>query len=268
MNEWYYAHQNQRLGPVSGAQVQQLVAQGVIQARTPMWRKGMANWQIYASLCGQPAPVAAADSAPASRQPEPAQASPISAAPEQAATPLPVANNVKKGVMELGEETITEDNKDLYVQRLLEGVDDEVGKGWEYAGFWVRFAAALIDGILFTLINIGAAIVVNLVLLRVLGPNGLGGLLATLILYIVVPFGYWIYTVGSSAQATPGKRMLGLRVIRGDGRDVTYLTAWARMLAQYASMLSFMLGYIWAAFDREKRSFHDRICDTRIIRTS
>jgi uncharacterized RDD family membrane protein YckC len=66
--------------------------------------------------------------------------------------------------------------------------------------------------------------------------------------------------------ATPGKMALGLKVVRSDGSELTYARAFGRYLAEYLSAFTLMIGYIIAAFDREKRALHDHICDTRVIR--
>jgi uncharacterized RDD family membrane protein YckC len=58
---------------------------------------------------------------------------------------------------------------------------------------------------------------------------------------------------------------LGLKVIRADGGPISAGLALGRYLAQILSALIFGIGYIIAGFDSEKRSLHDRICDTRVI---
>lgn len=59
--------------------------------------------------------------------------------------------------------------------------------------------------------------------------------------------------------------IFGLKVVTSEGGKVTYLRALARFLSEILSYLLLMLGYIMAAFDDEKRTLHDRICDTRVV---
>ena len=66
--------------------------------------------------------------------------------------------------------------------------------------------------------------------------------------------------------ATPGKMAVGIKVVRSDGERVSYLRAFGRYFAEILSGLIFLIGYIMAAFDDEKRALHDRICDTRVVR--
>ena len=67
--------------------------------------------------------------------------------------------------------------------------------------------------------------------------------------------------------ATPGKMAAGIKVVRPDGEPITYMRAFGRYFADLLSGFIFGIGFIMAAFDDEKRALHDRICDTRVIRT-
>lgn len=47
---WYYMHENSQKGPVSQAELTNLIQQGVIQGETYVWTEGMADWQPAASM--------------------------------------------------------------------------------------------------------------------------------------------------------------------------------------------------------------------------
>ena len=59
---------------------------------------------------------------------------------------------------------------------------------------------------------------------------------------------------------------LNLRVVTPEGGDIGYLRALGRHVAEWISGFILLIGYIMAAFDAEKRTLHDRICNTRVIR--
>jgi hypothetical protein len=61
--EWYYAVEGTSKGPVSPAEFQRLVQQGVITSQTRVWREGMADWQMYAGETAA-APAVAASASP------------------------------------------------------------------------------------------------------------------------------------------------------------------------------------------------------------
>jgi uncharacterized RDD family membrane protein YckC len=57
-----------------------------------------------------------------------------------------------------------------------------------------------------------------------------------------------------------------LKVIRPDGEPITYMRAFGRHFAEVLSALILLMGYIMAGFDDQKRTLHDRICDTRVVK--
>jgi uncharacterized RDD family membrane protein YckC len=67
--------------------------------------------------------------------------------------------------------------------------------------------------------------------------------------------------------ATPGKMACKIEVVTADAGQVSYLRAFARHFAKWISGFTLGIGYLMAAFDDQKRSLHDRICDTRVIRS-
>jgi uncharacterized RDD family membrane protein YckC len=67
--------------------------------------------------------------------------------------------------------------------------------------------------------------------------------------------------------ATPGKMALGLKIVRPDGGPISAGRAVGRYFAEILSALTLMIGYMMAGWDSEKRALHDRIADTRVIKT-
>jgi class 3 adenylate cyclase len=70
-------------------------------------------------------------------------------------------------------------------------------------------------------------------------------------------------TVGG---ATPGKRLLGIRIVRSDGGVLDWKVSLIRSLFSVVSGNFVMLGYIWGFFSKDRRTWHDRIAATRAIR--
>jgi uncharacterized RDD family membrane protein YckC len=75
---------------------------------------------------------------------------------------------------------------------------------------------------------------------------------------------YTTYFLGAFG-ATPGKMVLGLRVITPDYPRLSYLRAFARYWAEVLSGMVIYLGYLMALFDSENRTLHDHLCATRVI---
>ncbi len=255
MSQWYYAVNQERKGPVDDAALAALAANGIVTNESLVWREGMSEWQPYGQVSGSVSGAAA----------EPAASF---AGAETAAEP------VSPQSIQLGGETVTEANKEAYVQKLREGVNPS-GKNWRYGGFWIRFGAYVIDYVLMQVISYAVLIPLALAMegdaMSAFDP--VGGEEAVNVLFVIFFFGlsfgipalYYTLTTGSSMQGTLGKKLVGLRVIREDGQDVTYGVALGRYLAALLSGLICAIGYIMAAFDEEKRALHDLICGTRVI---
>jgi len=70
-----------------------------------------------------------------------------------------------------------------------------------------------------------------------------------------------------SVARTPGKLVFRLSVVPATGVPITAGLALGRYLASWLSMFTFWIGFI-IAFDSQKRTLHDHICSTRIVRVS
>jgi uncharacterized RDD family membrane protein YckC len=136
--------------------------------------------------------------------------------------------------------------------------------GVEYAGFWVRVGASLIDTILLALLT-------TPVVYLIYGPEyftdndqliaGGWDFLVTWVLPAVAVIVFWMYR-----SATPGKIMLGIRIVdaqTGDKPSTGQLIG--RYFAYYVSAIPLMLGFLWVAFDRRKQGWHDKLAGTVVI---
>ena len=132
----------------------------------------------------------------------------------------------------------------------------------QYAGFWRRFVAMLIDSFILTLIQIGVVIVLVVSAEEIV--NQFGGLIDVLWLIL-----FWLYVAGmesSSKQATLGKMALGLQVTDIEGNRTSFLRATGRNMAKILSVMTLMIGYLMAAFTEKKQGLHDIVADCLVIK--
>jgi uncharacterized RDD family membrane protein YckC len=85
------------------------------------------------------------------------------------------------------------------------------------------------------------------------------------LLSFVISAAYDIWFVGRFG-ATPGKMACKIQIVTDDGGKVPYSRALGRYFAKWISSMILGIGFLMAAFDDEKRTLHDRICETRVIR--
>ena len=155
--------------------------------------------------------------------------------------------------------------KPVFVQKVKEGVT--VAAAMDYAGFWIRFGALVIDGFILGIINL--IIFVPLGMLMPTSPDSPMAILSFMPLLMLLQYGipaaYDTWFVGKYG-ATPGKMACKLKISVEDGSRLSYLRALGRHFAKWLSAMILLIGYIMAAFDDQRRTLHDRICETRVIR--
>ncbi|HEX7242583.1 MAG TPA: RDD family protein, partial [Longimicrobiaceae bacterium] len=65
---------------------------------------------------------------------------------------------------------------------------------------------------------------------------------------------------------TPGKRMMGIRVVRLNGAPITWWAAFERFGGYAASLFTGLLGFFQVAWDRNRQALHDKISETVVVR--
>jgi len=71
---------------------------------------------------------------------------------------------------------------------------------------------------------------------------------------------FWIL-----AGQTPGKRLMGLRIVRMNGGRMTLLVGLRRLLGYLVCLLSLGVGFLWVLIDDERRGWHDNIAGTCVV---
>jgi uncharacterized RDD family membrane protein YckC len=135
-----------------------------------------------------------------------------------------------------------------------------------FAGFVSRFAGYIIDVIvtsgLFTLGLAGSAFVVSIIARHPVNWNksspGVG------IIFAAWLFAYYAYSWGAFGK-TAGMALLGVRVVRTNGADLSGWRAIARTLAFPLSFLFLGIGFLPILFQHQRRALHDLIADTAVI---
>jgi uncharacterized RDD family membrane protein YckC len=137
----------------------------------------------------------------------------------------------------------------------------------EYAGFWIRLGADIIDMILLMMITYPILYAIygwaGLDYKTAAQSTGFINILVTWILPLVATVWFWI-----SKQATPGKMLLSLRVLDAKtGGSLSVGQGIARYLGYLVSAIPFLLGFIWVGFDSKKQGWHDKIAGTVVVRS-
>ena len=153
-----------------------------------------------------------------------------------------------------------------------------------YAGFWMRFVAYIIDYIIIYIVQ-------SFIFIPVLGLLGIsfasqignvenmseaetlgmvGGIMAvagaTALLTSVIAILYWSLMESSKYQATVGKLALGLMVTDADGKSLDFVKSLIRNVCKIISGMILGIGYIMAGFTDKKQGLHDIIAGTLVVK--
>ena len=136
----------------------------------------------------------------------------------------------------------------------------------QYAGFWVRTGAEMVDNLLVLVIVAPLLIAFygwDYYLANESFITGPADFLLNYIFPLVVSVVCWV-----KWQATPGKMLVSLKVVDArTGNSLSIRQAIGRYLAYFLSLIPLGLGFIWIAFDSKKQGWHDKLAGTVVIRT-
>lgn len=151
-------------------------------------------------------------------------------------------------------------------------VGDEVVLEGEPAGFWIRFLAYLIDSIILSLLMAVIWAPSVFITIRAATSGEAPGALAAILPFLSFLLGTaaalgYILWFWANRGATPGKKMLGLKIVREDGEEpIGWGTAFMRLVGYMVSGFVLYIGFLMIAFNPEKKGLHDMIAKTRVLK--
>jgi uncharacterized RDD family membrane protein YckC len=132
-----------------------------------------------------------------------------------------------------------------------------------YVGFWPRCGATLIDIILLSMLLLP-------ILYMIYGKEyftsdslimGLEDFLISWVWPAVITITFWMFK-----SATPGKMVISAKVVDFEtGKQPSLAQCFGRYIGYLVSAIPLGIGYIWIAFDEEKRGWHDKIAGTAVV---
>jgi uncharacterized RDD family membrane protein YckC len=245
---WFYVEQGKQAGPVTDEQLDIMLRDRMITGDTLVWREGMPDWKPCREAKGGAIPGG----------PE--------AVCAECGKLFPLDETIR-----YGDTRVCAACKPVFLQKLQEGAVLNTGE-MRYAGFWIRVAARIIDGLV---IGVPMMIIFFIVIFAVVQPAARGrnpsadilpGILMPLIQvgFLFVQMAYEIFFL-EKCGATPGKMACSIKVVTAEGGKIGYGRATGRYFSYILSGMICYIGYIIVAFDGQKRALHDYICNTRVV---
>jgi uncharacterized RDD family membrane protein YckC len=290
---WYYVNHGEPAGPISEEELLSKLRLGTILPTTLIWRSGMAEWQPAAAVAPPVTPAPAVDF-----MFTPSSAASLETRPEPGAGPPPVLPNFfctfcgniipADQLVRISGRPVCATCKPLYVQQTQEGLDAPVKvpildsaaaaaaslPDSDLADPLIRLVAHILDIVFISVpVMIGYILVFSMMGVSTgpppdyiaaamwIGMFGFFGLAFAAVVF------YWTWFIGRSG-ATPGMRIMKIKMVRSDRSPVLYGRAFGRFLLFYAlNQCTMGLTNLTAFFDRERRTVVDMMCDTRVVRS-
>jgi uncharacterized RDD family membrane protein YckC len=143
--------------------------------------------------------------------------------------------------------------------------------GVRYGGFWIRFVAAIIDGIIVQVIVLPLSFLTGGVIgfAGAMGGHSRSGIpfIGGAIGFVIGLGGTWLYEafmLSSTRQATLGKMIFGMKVTDLSGNRISFARASGRYFAKWLSAFTLLIGYIIAGFTERKQALHDMLAGTLV----
>lgn len=263
---WHYLKDNRPAGPVDDAALRRLARTGALTPESLVWREGLAEW-IPLALADL------ADEAPAAGEGRVFCA--------ECGRPRPPSEMIP-----WGSAWICADCKPAFFQKVREGaaVAAPVAGGSIYANFWLRVVAKLLDRLILTAVSYLILIPAGLVFFALFAREirkleaqknaappvdfivkAMAGYGAVVLIMIGLQL---LYSAWFNVRkgGTPGKLILGMRVVTPDGATLSWGRAVGRFFAEWVTGMTCGIGHLIALFDGEVRTLHDHLAGTRVVK--
>jgi uncharacterized RDD family membrane protein YckC len=141
--------------------------------------------------------------------------------------------------------------------------------GIVHAGFWRRCAAYMLDSIILSVAMLVVFGLIGFATAALIAGNhpGIAGLLVFLA-YVLLIVGMWLYFAkfeSGPSQATPGKRVMGIKVTDDKGQRIGFGRATGRFFGKIISGMIMNIGYMMAGFTGRKQALHDLMAGCCVV---
>jgi uncharacterized RDD family membrane protein YckC len=149
-----------------------------------------------------------------------------------------------------------------------------------YAGFVTRLLAFLLDAAILFIVG-SVTVLISTYLLSLVGfdvsqcathvtTNTIYGWLCAFSLFIA-PFLGGVFAVAyvlifwTLAGQTPGKAIMGVRIVRLDGQHMSLWNSIRRLIGYAISLAVLGVGFLWMLADDQRQGWHDKLAQTCVV---
>ncbi|MDY6911063.1 MAG: RDD family protein [Chloroflexota bacterium] len=146
----------------------------------------------------------------------------------------------------------------------------------EYAGFWIRFVAYLIDGLILSIVQASFVPLISFGFIQPWfwwvnsfsnQPDVIGfWFIGTAGLFLILIPGAYFVAFWTRKGQTPGKMAMGIKVLSADGSRVTVEKALLRYLGYLVCTILWLIPFLWVALDSRKQGIQDKFAATCVMK--
>jgi len=133
-----------------------------------------------------------------------------------------------------------------------------------FGSFDQRLLASVID---WFIVSLGFAVIAFFI--AVFTENRMFRAIVSFSLLVIIPLAYFVYHVvmeSSAKQGTYGKQILKIRVCDMNGERIGVGQAIGRNLAKILCLMTFLVGYLFAFFNKQQQCLHDMVAGTLVVK--
>jgi uncharacterized RDD family membrane protein YckC len=242
--QWYYTRAGQQMGPVEWAELRALAVGCELAPGDHVWTDGFTEWKPASSVEDLFKPTASLTTAAAEPLPTASlAAATVAQIASVAQAASAVAANGFPGVAGLDYSAVA---------------DSYANDQFESAGFWIRFCASFVDGLIVALIWVA----LSMAFTWYIGADGVrenrqvvSGFLRLVL--VVVGWLYCAMQESGTHRSTPGKRLFNITVTDMAGNQLSFMRASGRHFGKIISQVTLGIGYLMMLFTTNRQCLHD-----------
>jgi uncharacterized RDD family membrane protein YckC len=160
-------------------------------------------------------------------------------------------------------------------KRIESGKQPSVNHSPRPAGFFSRSEAFVIDLVILSIMQLVGTAFIQAIL-RFFKLTGLVAYFKTIlesstnqvitgaVLLTLIVIGYYTF-FWTLVGFTPGKAILGLKVVRKNGAKLSFGRSLLRFFSYWISAIPLFLGFFWVLWDSKRQAWHDKIAGTQVL---
>jgi len=152
------------------------------------------------------------------------------------------------------------------VSNNVPATNTNISTSQDYVGFWKRFLAYWIDGLILGIITLPVSAAFGAFNFSAAATTHTTNPVGSLFGFVIGAAYFIFFWVNQNGQ-TLGQRLLAIKVQKEDGQPIDIGTAVIRYIGYLISSVVFALGFIWIAFDSKKQGWHDKMARTVVVKT-